>query len=148
MHGWWINTLQRNRVFPVWERKTYVVVIIIIIIIIITFTQGICNYILKTNNVSRVYSVAATLLLLFMVHVMLFTMLNVLHFYISTVQSIGAVPNVAVFCSSLISCFPVMLRRYFQNDYEMVPVAFVITGITFVSFHMRCISTARCSYFL
>jgi hypothetical protein len=33
-----------------------------------------------------------------------------------------------------------MLFRYFLNDFEMVPVAPVIAGITCVStFHMRCI---------
>jgi hypothetical protein len=34
------------------------------------------------------------------------------------------------------------LLMYFLNDFEMVPVAPVITGITFVfTLHMRCIST-------
>ena len=52
-----------------------------------------------------------------------------------------AVPNMTVFCSSLIMCFPGMLLRYFLNDFEMVTVVAVITGITFVfAFHMRCIS--------
>jgi len=36
-------------------------------------------------------------------------MLTVLYFYISTFRSMCAVPNMAVFCSSLISCFPGML---------------------------------------
>jgi hypothetical protein len=31
----------------------------------------------------------------------------------------------------LMSCFPGMLLRYFLNDSEMVPVAPVISGITF-----------------
>ena len=43
-----------------------------------------------------------------------------------------AVPNMAVFCSSLTSCFSDMLRTYFLNDFEIVPVAPIITGITFV----------------
>ena len=52
-----------------------------------------------------------------------------------------AVPNMVVFWSSLTSCFPGMLLTYFLNDFEMVPVAPIITGITFVfTFHMRCIS--------
>ena len=55
----------------------------------------------------------------------------VLYFYISIFRSMCAVPNMASFCSSLISCFPGMLRRYFLNDFEMVPAAPVITGITF-----------------
>ena len=50
----------------------------------------------------------------------------------------------AVFCSSLTSCFPGMLLTYFLNDFEIVPVAPIITGITFVfTFHMRCISIVR-----
>ena len=37
----------------------------------------------------------------------------------------------AVFCSSLTSCFPGMLLTYFLSDFEIVPVAPPITGITF-----------------
>jgi hypothetical protein len=34
-----------------------------------------------------------------------------------------------------------MLLTYFLNDFEMVPVAPIITGITLVfTFHMRCIT--------
>ena len=40
-----------------------------------------------------------------------------------------AVPNMAVFCSSFTSCFPGMLLTYFLNDFEIVPVAPIITGI-------------------
>ena len=37
---------------------------------------------------------------------------------------------------------------YFLNDFEIVPVAPMITGITFVfTFHMRCISIVRSLYF-
>ena len=43
-----------------------VLIIIIIIIIIISFMQGIYTYIPETNYVPREYSVAAILLLLFM----------------------------------------------------------------------------------
>jgi hypothetical protein len=58
------------------------------------------------------------------------------------------VPNMAVLCSSYISCFPDTLPRYFLNDFEMVPVAPIITGITFVfTFHMRCISVVRSLHF-
>jgi hypothetical protein len=32
----------------------------------------------------------------------------------------------------LTSCCPVMLLRYFLNDFGIVPVAPIITGITFV----------------
>jgi hypothetical protein len=79
---------------------------------------------------------------------MLFAMLNPLYFYISTFRSMGAVPNMAVFCSSLISCVPVMFLMYYLSDCEMVRVAPVITGITFVfTFHVRCVSVLRSLYF-
>jgi len=75
-------------------------------------------------------------------------MLNLLYYYISTFRSMCAVPNMAVFCSSLTSCFPGMLLTYFLNDFEIVPVAPIITGITFVfTFHMCCISIVRSLYF-
>jgi len=92
---------------------------------IITFMLGIYNYIPETNHVSRVYSVAA-----------------VLYFYVSTCRSMCAVLNMAVFffffAVSLISCFPGILLRYCLSDLEMVPVAPIITGITFAfTFHMQ-----------
>ena len=63
-----------------------------------------------------------------------------LYFYISTFRSMCAVPNMAVFCSSLTSCFPGMLLMYFLNDFEIIPVAPIIICITFVfTSHMRCI---------
>jgi len=106
--------------------------------------QGIYTYIPEINYVPREYSVAAILLLLFMVLISLVSVLNLLCFYSSTFRSMCAVPNMAVFRISLTSCFPVMLLTYFLNDFEIVPVAPIITGITFVfTFHMRCISIVR-----
>ena len=81
--------------------------------------QGIYTYIPETNYVPREYSVAAILLLLFMV-------------LISTVSVLNLLPNMAVFWSSLTSCFPGMLLTYFLNDFEIVPVAPIVTGITFI----------------
>ena len=105
------------------------------------------EYIPETNYVPRENSVAAILLLLFMVLISLVPVLNLLYFYTSTFRSMCAVPNMAVFCSSLISCFPDMLLTYFLNDFEIVPVAPIITGITFVfTFHMSCISIVRCIF--
>jgi len=75
--------------------------------------QGIYTYIPETNYVTREYSVAAVLLLLFTVLISLVSVLNLLYFYISTFRSMCAVPNMAVFCSSLASCFPGMLLTYF-----------------------------------
>ena len=76
------------------------------------------------------------------------TVLNLLYFYTSTFQSMCAVPDMTVFWSSLTSCFPGMLLTYFLNDDEIVSVAPIVTGITFVfTFHMRCISIVRSLYF-
>ena len=55
-----------------------------------------------------------------------------------------AVLNMAIFCSSLISCFPGVLLKYCLSDFGMVPVASVISGITFdVTLHMRWIYIMR-----
>ena len=111
--------------------------------------QGIYNYIPETNYVPREYSVAAILLLLLMVLISLVSVLNLFYFYISTFRSVCAVPNMAVFCSSLTSCFPGILLTYFLNDFEIVPIAPIITGITFAfTFHMRYISIVRSLYLL
>ena len=111
--------------------------------------QGIYTYIPDTNYVPREYSVAAILLLLFMVLISLVSVLNLLYFYISTFRNMCSVPNMTVFWSSLTSCFLGMLLTYFLNDFEIVPVAPVISGITFVfTFHMRCISIVRYFMFL
>ena len=110
--------------------------------------QGIYTYIPETNHVRREYSVSAILSLLFMVPISLVPALALLYFYVSTFRSMCAVPNMAVFCSSFTSWFPGMLLMYFLNDFEMVPVATIITGITLVfTFHMRCISIVRSLYF-
>jgi len=110
--------------------------------------DGIYTYIPEKNYVPREYSVAAILLLLFMVLISVVSVLNLLYFYISTFRIMCAVPNMAVLCSSFTSCFPGMLLTYFLNYFEIVPVAPIITGITFVfTFHMRCISIVRSLYF-
>ena len=77
--------------------------------------QGIYTHIPETNYVPRQYSVAAILLLLFMVLISLVSVLNLLYFYTSTFRSMCAVPNMAGFCSSLTSWFPGMLLTYFLN---------------------------------
>jgi len=122
------------------ESCIIIIIIIIIIILVITFMQGRYNYIPETNHVSRVYSVTVVLYLQFVLHVMLFRPWNVLHFYISIFHSMCAVTDMVVFVV-LISCFPGMLLSYCLSDSEMVPVAPVITGITFaLTFHMRWVS--------
>ena len=106
--------------------------IIIIIIFFFSFMQNSYTYIAETNCDSREYSVAAILLLLFMVLISLVSVLNLLYFYIITFRSMCAVPNMAVFYSSLTSCFPGMLLTYFPNDFEIVPVAPIIIIIIII----------------
>ena len=69
------------------------------------------NYIPETNRVSRVFKVAATLWLQFL----LFPILNFLLFYVSTSRSVCAVTNVVVFVIPLFRVFPVMFFSYFLN---------------------------------
>ena len=76
------------------------------------------------------------------------TVLQLFSCYYSLLLSMCAMPNMAVFWSSLTSCFPGMLLTYFLNDFGIVPVAPIITGITFVfTFHVCCISILRSLYF-
>ena len=56
-----------------------------------------------------------------MVLISLVPVLNLLYFYISTFWSMCAVPNMAVFWSSLTSYFPGMLLTYFLNDFWNSP---------------------------
>jgi hypothetical protein len=92
--------------------------------------EGIRTHIPKTNHVPREYIVAAILSLLGMVPLSLVPALALLYFHVSTFRSMRAVSNMAVFCGSLTLWFPGMLLTYFLNDFEMVPVAPITTGIT------------------
>jgi len=60
--------------------------------------------------------------------------LNLLYFYISTFRSMCAVPSMAVFCSSLTSCFLGMLLTYFLNDFEIVIIIIIIIIIVVPSY--------------
>jgi len=69
------------------------------------------------------------------------------HFYISTCRSMCAVPNMAVFCSSVISYFPgccsgifSMILKWFQ-----LPLLLLVSFLIF-TFHMCCRSIKRSSY--
>jgi hypothetical protein len=65
-----------------------------------------------------------------MVRISLVPVLAPLNLYVSTYRSMCALPNMAVFYSSLTSWFPGMLLTYFLNDFQMVPDASIITVIT------------------
>jgi len=95
--------------------------------------QGFYTYIPETNYVPREYNVAAILLLLFMVLISLVLVLNLLYFYISTFRSMCVVPNVAVFCSSLTSCFPGMLLTFIIIISVIIAILLVITAIILIT---------------
>ena len=79
----------------------------------------------------------------------LIPVLNLVYFYISTFRSMCAVPNMAVFYISLTSWFPGVVLTYFLNDFEIVPVAPINTGIAFVfALHLPCISIVRSLFFI
>ena len=88
--------------------------------------QGIYTYIPESNYVPREHRVAAILVLLFLVLISLVLVLTPLYLYVSTFRSMCAVPNMAVFCSSLTSWFPGMLLTYFLNDFEIIIIIIII----------------------
>ena len=84
-------------------------------------------YVPETNHVSRVQC-SSCLYLQFVLHVMLFYMLNSLYFTLELPKYV---------CSAL-------LLGYCLSNFEMVPVAPFISGTIFIStFHMRCDSVVR-----
>ena len=92
--------------------------------------QAIYNYIPVINYVYRVYDVAAVLYLQFVIQVMLFHTWNMFSIFTLVLSKVRVQCQVRLFfCSSLISCFPSMLLRYCLNDFDMVPIAPIITGV-------------------
>jgi hypothetical protein len=101
--------------------------------------QAIYNYIPETSPVSTVYSVAAVLYLQFVLHGIL---IHLWKFACARVQC----PMRQLFSVSLISFFLVMSLRYSPSDYEMVPFATVIIGIT--CFHIPHALNFCCEVFI
>jgi hypothetical protein len=87
-------------------------------------------------------SVAAILLLLFMVLISLVSVLNLLYFYISTFRIMCALPNMAVFCSSLASCFLGMLLKFI-----IIIIIIIIIVIIFKAHKFRCKLGTSLTYF-
>ena len=102
-------------------------------------------YVPETNHVSRMYCVAAILYLHFVLHVMLFRLWNMFCTF-TLVFSVAC-----VLCAMLLFFsppLPGMLLRYCLSDFEIVPVAPLITGITFAfTIHMGWICILRSLYF-
>ena len=142
-----MTEIRSIRCIYMWIITTIIINVIIIfsLLFVITFMQGIDNYTPETNHDFRVYSVVAILQLQFMVLIILYALLNILYFYISSFQSKFAVPNVAVFCTSLVLCFPSMLLRYCVNDFEMAIFVLITAVTTMFTFHLHYISIVRSS---
>ena len=94
--------------------------------------HGSHTHISATNHASREHTVAAILSLLFTVPLSVVPSSALLFYYVSTFRSMCAVPNMAVFCSSLTSWFPGMSLTYCLNYFETVPIAPIITGIIII----------------
>ena len=59
-----------------------------------------------------------------------------------------AVPNIVVFCSECMECFPHTASKFFLQLLFVIPVAPFITGtIVHFRFHIRCISMHKLLYF-
>jgi len=69
------------------------------------------NEVNEVRHVCMLYNATAILCLQYTVHVMLFPTKNVSYLYIITFRNLCTVSVVAVFCSSLTSCFPGVLFR-------------------------------------
>ena len=92
------------------------------------------------------HHVAAVLYLQFVLHVMLFRPRNMFCTFTSALSAVSVQCPVWL-CSSLISCFAGMWFRHCLGVFEIVPVAPIITGITFAfTFHMYWISIMRSLY--
>jgi len=101
--------------------------------------QGIYNYIPETNHVSRVYSVAAVLYLQFALRVMLFRLWNMFCTFTLALSAVCVQCRIWLFLyflNFMLSRYVAL--RYCLSDFEMVPVAPIITGITLILQPTRC----------
>ena len=116
-------------------------VIIITIILVITSVHGIYNYVPDTNRFSRLYSVAAVLYLQCVLHVMLFRPWNMFCTFTLALPAVCMhCPMWLFFCSSLISCFPMLCLgiflvtlKWFQSP-PLLPVSLLLSHSTCAEF--------------
>ena len=129
--------------FVLLSYRFIIIIIIIIIIIWYRLYSGLLQLHAWDKPCFWVYNVAAVSWLQFMLHSVLFLMINFLYFYITPFRSTRtcAVPSMSVFCNSLMSCSPVVLLKYFLKDIEMFPVVPIISGVALVLYisHTLCL---------
>ena len=118
---------------------TFIIIVIIIIIIIIRIIIGTCNYIPETTHTSKVHYDTAVLYFQSVLPVMLFLPCYMFCTFTLALPAVCVQCQIWQFvCNTLNSCFPGMLLGCCLSDFEMVPVAPVITDVTFAfTFHMR-----------
>jgi len=79
-----------------------------------------------------------------MVPLCLVPALVLLFFYVSTFRSMCAVPNMAVFCSSLTSWFTGMSLTYFLNDLEIIIIITTTTTTTTTTTYVTVLLYWKC----
>ena len=88
---------------------------ILFLLFLTTFMQDIYSYVPETNHVSSLYFCGYSVVIDYGTYNVIFSVLNVLYFYIITFQIVCAVPSMAVFCSSLMSSFLRYLAPIFSE---------------------------------
>jgi len=83
--------------------------------------QCIYNYMPEINQISRVQCCSCSVFIICATCNVISPVKYVSYFYISTFPSMCAVPNMAIFCTSLILCNPGMLLSYCSSDFDIVP---------------------------
>ena len=85
---------------------------------------------------------------IYVVHVMLPPMLNVLYFYISTFSSMWGVPSKAVLCSSKCHVLQICSSDIFWMIFRWFQLHLLLQVLlSFFTFHIHCISIVRSLYF-
>jgi len=87
------------------------------------------NYVPEINYVSMVYSAAAVLCLQFVLHAMIFRMFSMFCTFALVLSRMHVQCRMRLLFAVPFSCFPCMLLTYCPNDFEMVPLAPIITGL-------------------
>jgi len=120
-------TIARSLYFKIFSASFF----IIITIILIPFMQDIYNNMPATNHVSRVYSVEAVLYVQFELHVMLFHPWNMFCTFTSALPSVCLQCKIWLFLQFINFVLSLYVAQVVSEGFEMVPVAPVITSITF-----------------
>jgi hypothetical protein len=89
--------------------------LLLLLLLLLIFIHVIDNHIPEENHVSRVYNVSVTPWLQFIIYMMLLYHDKCFVPVCYTSRSMDAVPSMAVFCSSVTSCFPSTLLQIFSQ---------------------------------